>query len=169
MSIISHTVPMVRQFQSPICWVACAAMILSWRRRQNLSPVTVESLIGFDPGNSSILNPAASWDIMYRMLNDWGIKSEGPQMCPDVSYIENLLRDKGPFILTHYTQTLAPTVTSAGKHAVVITGVNTNTGQCTFSNPWGTSNNSVPISTIQGSMERLWLLQLRSVAYGSNG
>lgn len=169
MSIISHAVPMVRQFQNPICWVACAAMVLSWRRGQSVTPVTVKSLIGYDPGNSSIPNPATSWEMMYSMLNDWGIKSEGPQMSPAVSYIEDMLRVKGPFILTHYTKTLAPTTTSVGTHAVVVTGINTNTGQCTFSNPWGTSNNSVPISTIQGSMQRLWLLRFRSVAYGPNG
>ena len=91
MAIITHHVPMVRQYQSPICWVACAAMILSYRTR---SSVTVESLIGYDPGNSSILNPATSWGVMYRMLNDWGITSTGPQMSPAVSYIEEMLQHK---------------------------------------------------------------------------
>ncbi|MCP4782573.1 MAG: hypothetical protein GY878_03370 [Fuerstiella sp.] len=164
MAIITHHVPMVRQYQSPICWVACAAMILSYRTR---SSVTVESLIGYDPGNSSILNPATSWGVMYRMLNDWGITSTGPQMSPAVSYIEEMLQHNGPFILTHFTKTLAPTITGTGTHAVVISGINTNTGKCSYSNPWGTSNNSVDISTVQQSMQRLWLLSLRSVAYVS--
>lgn len=162
MATISHTVPMVRQFQNPICWVACSAMILSWRRAQS---VTVESLIGYDPGCSSIPNPATSWPVMYRMLNEWGITSTGPQMSPAVSYIESMLSENGPFILTHYTKTLAPGHTSPGTHAVVVTGINTNTGKCTYSNPWGTANNQVAISTIQASMQRLWLQQLRSVAY----
>ncbi|MEO2013516.1 MAG: papain-like cysteine protease family protein [Fuerstiella sp.] len=165
MAVITHNVPMVRQYQSPICWVACAAMILSYRSR---SSVTVQSLIGYDPGNSSIMNPATSWAVMYRMLNDWGITSTGPQICPAVSYIENMLQHNGPFILTHYTRTLAPRITGTGTHAVVVTGLNTNTGKCVYSNPWGTSNNSVDTSTVQQSMERLWLLSLRSVAYVSS-
>jgi len=140
-------------------------MILSWRRRQSVTPITIESLIGFAPRNSSIRNPATSWAVMYQMLESWGIKSESHQMSPSAIYIEDMLRIKGPFILTHYTKTLAPTVTGVGTHAVVITGINTNTGQCTFSNPWGTSGNIVPISTIQDSMQRLWQLRLRSVAY----
>jgi hypothetical protein len=162
MAVIAYNVPMVRQFQNPICWVACSAMILAWRRGQS---VTVESLIGYDPGSSSITNPATTWPVMYGMLNDWGITSTGPQMSPAVSYIERLLSENGPFILTHYVKTLAPTHTSPGTHAVVVTGINTNTGKCTYANPWGTANNQVAISTVQGSMQRLWGMQLRSVAY----
>lgn len=164
MAVIAHNVPMVHQFQNPICWVACSAMILSWRRAQ---PVTVESLIGYDPARSSIGNPATSWPVMYRMLNDWGITSTGPQMSPATSYIERVLQENGPFILAHYVRTLAPSHTSPGTHAVVVTGINTITRKCTYSNPWGTANNQVDISTVQGSMQRLWLRQLRSVAYTS--
>ena len=162
MAVINHDVPMVRQYQNPICWVACAAMILSYRSR---SSVTVASLIGYDPGNSCIPNPASSWAVLYRMLEEWGITSTGPQMCPAVSYIEQMLEHHGPFILTHYTRTLAPQVTGTGTHAVVISGINTNTGKCTYSNPWGTANNSVDATTVQQSMERLWLQSIRSVAY----
>ena len=86
-------------------------------------------------------------------------------MSPAVSYIEEMLQHNGPFILTHFTKTLAPTITGTGTHAVVISGINTNTGKCSYSNPWGTSNNSVDISTVQQSMQRLWLQSLRSVAY----
>jgi ABC-type bacteriocin/lantibiotic exporter with double-glycine peptidase domain len=164
MAVISHDVPMVRQYQNPICWVACAAMILSYRTRTS---VTVESLIGYDPGRSSIMNPATSWAVFYRMLNDWGITSTGPQMSPSITYIEEMLRHNGPFILTHYTRTLAPRSTSPGTHAVVVSGINTNTRKCTYSNPWGTSNNSVDATTIQQSMQRLWLQSIRSVAYVS--
>lgn len=162
MAVISHNVPMVRQFQSPICWVACSAMILSWRQSRS---VTVESLIDYDPGRSSIANPATTWPVMYQMLDGWGISSTGPQMSPAVSYIERILIENGPFILTHYVKTLAPTHSSPGTHAVVVTGINTNTGKCTYSNPWGSSGNQVDISTVQGSMQRLWMMQLRSVAY----
>ena len=162
MATITHDVPMVRQYQNPICWVACAAMILSYKSRTS---VTVRSLIGYDPGNSCIMNPATSWAVMYQMLEEWGITSTGPQMCPAVRYIQDMLEHHGPFILTHYTRELAPDSTSPGTHAVVISGINTEAGTCTYSNPWGTSNNSVNVTTVQLSMERLWLQSIRSVAY----
>ena len=162
MAKITHIVPVVRQFQNPICWVACAAMILSFKERRS---VTVDELLGYDPGSSSITNPATSWQVMYDMLESWGITSTGPQMSPGVQYIVQLLQHEGPFILTHYTQTLAPSSTSPGTHAVVVTGIDTNKSECYFNNPWGTMGNKVAISTIQGSMERLWIRNLRSVAY----
>ncbi len=167
MATIRHSVPMVVQLQNPICWVACAAMILSWKRRQS---VTIGDLLnGFDPSNSCIPNPAgSSWDRMYNMLSGWGITSVGPQICPAEAYITNILTNHGPFILTHYTSTLAPSVTGPGTHAVVVSGISTERGVCYFENPWGTANNEVPISTILAEMEKLWLLNLRSVAYASS-
>lgn len=162
MARIIHNVPMVRQFQNPICWVACAAMIMSYKEHRS---VTVEELLGYNPASSSILNPATSWQVMYDMLDSWGITSTGPQMSPAVEYITRMLQYQGPFILTHYTQTLAPSSTSPGTHAVVVTGIDTNQNECYFNNPWGTMGNKVSISTIQRSMQRLWLLHLRSVAY----
>lgn len=168
MANIRYSVPMVEQMQNPICWVACAAMILGWRRRRTV-PIG-ELLNGFDPSNSCIPNPAgSSWARMYEMLSDWGITSVGPQVCPATAYITNTLSAHGPFILTHYTATLAPSVTGPGTHAVVISGINTDTGLCYYENPWGTSNNSVAINTVLGEMEKLWLKSLRSVAYNSSG
>lgn len=167
MASIRYSVPMVVQLQNPICWVACAAMILGWKKGH---PVSIGDLLhGFDPSNSCIMNPATSWDTMYKMLAGWGIASVGPQMCPAEAYITNTLTDHGPFILTHYTTTLAPSVSDPGTHAVVISGIDTDTRLCYYDNPWGTSNNTVPINTVLGEMEKLWLLKLRSVAYNTSG
>ncbi len=167
MASIRYSVPMVVQLQNPICWVACAAMILGWKRRQTVS--IGDLLNGFDPSNSCIPNPAgSSWDRMYEMLAGWGITSVGPQVCPATAYITNTLSEHGPFILTHYTSTLAPSVTGPGTHAVVVSGINTDAGLCYYENPWGTSGNSVSINTVLGEMEKLWLHNLRSVAYNSN-
>ena len=166
MANIRYTVPMVVQLQNPICWVACAAMIRGWKRRQS---VTIGDLLnGFDPSNACIANPAGnSWERMYEMLDDWGITSVGPQMCPATAYISGTLMDHGPFILTHYTTTLAPNVASPGTHAVVVSGINTNTGQCIYENPWGLAGQTVAINTVLAEMEKLWLLRLRSVAYNT--
>ncbi len=159
---ITYSVPMVRQFQNPICWVACAAMIISY---SEFRTATVRELLGYDPSNSSIPNPATTWQIMYSMLNSWSIDSVGPQMCPATQYIVDTLRNKGPFILTHYTRTLAPSHSSPGTHAVVITGIDTTKNECYYNNPWGTMNNKVAINTVLSSMERLWNMNLKSVAY----
>lgn len=163
MTKVSYDVPVVRQEQNPICWVACAAMILSHERQQS---VTVGELLGFEPSSASIANPAGgSWQTMYDMLEGWGITSTGPQMSPAPAFITQTLQADGPFILTHFTKTLAPSSTSPGTHAVVVTGIDTGAGECYFNNPWGAMGDKAPINTILQSMERLWEMNLRSVAY----
>ena len=86
-------------------------------------------------------------------------------MSPGVDFLLGIIRHHGPFILTHYTKTLAPRHTSVGKHAVVITGIDMNADKCFFNNPWGLRNDSVSIATILGSMERLWGENVKSAAY----
>ena len=160
---VHHSVPMVAQGPNPICWVACAAMVLSFKQGRSVTVGEINA--GFDPSNSSMRNPATSWPVFYAILDDLGFVSERHPMSPGVDMILSLLRFRGPFILTHYTNTLAPAVPGVGTHAVVINGIDMNTGEVFFNNPWGTRNQVTTISTIQGSMERLWNQNIRSVAY----
>ena len=163
MARIIYKVPVVRQGQNPICWVACAAMVLSFKEKRSVTVGEINN--GFDPSNSSMKNPAATWDAFYDILDGLGFVSTGPQMSPGVAYIEDILSIYGPFILTHYTKTLAPKSTDPGTHAVIITGVDTRIRKCFYNNPWGKANIDVPAATIQGAMESLWLTGIRSVAY----
>ena len=160
---LRYSVPMVAQGPNPICWVACAAMILSYKRQRSVTVGEINN--GFDPSNSSIANPATSWPVFYTLLDDLGFKSTGPYISPSEDFLLNLLRFEGPFILTHYTKTLAPAVTGVGTHAVVVTGIDMTKDVCFFNNPWGIRNAETPITTILGSMELLWSQNIRSVAH----
>ncbi|GEM_PF-1191538 len=160
---IVHNVPMVAQGPNPICWVACAAMVMSFKQHRSVTVGEINN--GFDPSNSSMTNPATSWPVFYDILSSLGFTSKGPRMSPSEDFLLDLVQWHGPFILTHYTSTLAPAITGVGTHAVVVTGLDMNADKCFYNSPWGTRNDSVSISTILGSMERLWQLGTRSVAY----
>jgi len=160
---IVHNVPMVRQGPNPICWVACAAMVMSFKQHRSVTVAEINN--GFSPSNSSMSNPATTWPVFYSILDSLGFTSTGPNISPGVDYLLSTIRSHGPFILTHYTKTLAPTNPSVGKHAVVITGIDMNSDKVFFNNPWGNRNDSVSIETILLSMERLWNQNVRSVAY----
>ena len=158
-----YSVPMVRQGPNPICWLACVAMILSFKERRS---VTIGELNdGFDPSNSSIGVLNSSWPEFYDQLSEFGFTSERSTMSPDVSYIYDIIRWHGPFILTHYAQFPAAIPNNGGTHAVVITGIDMNADKVFYNNPWGTRNDTTSIATIQRSMERLWQRNLKSVAY----
>ena len=158
-----YSVPVVLQGQNPICWVACAAMIMSFKQHRSVTVGEINN--GFDPSNSSMSNPATSWSVFYTILNNLGFTSIGPRVSPGVDYLLGILRSHGPFILTHYTSTLAPSVRGVGTHAVVITGIDMTADKVFFNNPWGNRNAFVSVSTILESMERLWSQNIRSVAY----
>jgi len=160
---IVHSVPMVQQGPNPICWVACAAMIMSFKQRRSVTIGEINA--GYDPSNSSMTNPAVTWARFFELLESLGFTSIGPHMSPGVDYLLGVIRTHGPFILTHYVKTLAPTSTSKGTHAVVVTGIDMNADKVFFNNPWGRRNDSTTIGNILESMERLWGQNIKSVAY----
>ena len=91
-------------------------------------------------------------------------------MSPAADYVENLLRNHGPFMLTHIVGTFSygaqwGAVTPGGSHAVVITGIDTAADRITFNNPWGDVNQPTSINSILSSMEGLMAQSIRSVAY----
>ena len=163
MGQIQYIVPVVSQGDNPICWVACAAMILSYKQG---SSVGVDSLIGADPSNSSIADPdGGSWDKMKQMLMGWGFTCETQTQSPTADYVEQHLSLFGPLMLSHATEGFPydsrfPPFTCTGllppnsAHAVVITGIDTVGGTCSFNNPWGATG-TAPIQSVLEAIENM--------------
>ena len=174
MGVIHYNVPMTRQEQSPICWIACVAMIISFKRAASIG--VGEFTGGFDPSNSSIANPVTGWTDFYNRLVALGFTSEGPEMTPHPSYVEQILVRYGPFMLTHfaygfpyegpqcgprYGSILDPNST----HAVVVTGLNTRTGTAWFNNPWGDIDEPIAIEALIAAINAMVLNRIRPIAY----
>ncbi len=145
MGLILYQVPMVEQGDNPICWVACAAMILSYKRSAS---VTIASLIGTDPSFASVDDPARSWAETQTYLNSWSIACETQTSSPTSDYIEQRLESFGPLIFCHSSEGFPydsrfPAYACSGllppdaSHAIVLTGINTDDNTIAFKNPWG--------------------------------
>ncbi len=162
---IRLSVPMNNQGQSPICWIACVAMILSYKGRASVGIGTFTG--GFEPGNSSIPDPVTSWADIYRRLSSFGFVSENPfpNRSPDAAYIEDVLRKHGPWMLTHYTSDLHRGIAPGTTHAVVITGIDTRTNQVWYNNPWGRVDEVTTVNTILLAMENLLSQGIHAVTY----
>jgi hypothetical protein len=115
---------------------------------------------GFDPSNSSIGNLAASWSQSLDLLNQWGFNvsavvdaaSSGSMGGADLL---SLAQSGGPVILLHDcngfpygsqygTMTFQPT----DRHAVLLTGVDTDANTATFNNPWGDKDQGVALDVL---------------------
>jgi hypothetical protein len=161
MGQISFTVPMIPQEDNPICWVACVAMVTSWKT-QATHPIS-EFTGGADPSNSCIPNPASSWEDMYNRLNKFGFTTDGANMCLDSSYIEGTLRSHGPFIIFVFAADFpfyGPMCLNMNgrpddTHAVVVSGVDTDAGMVQIMNPWGGATPPVDIDIIIELMQRI--------------
>jgi hypothetical protein len=143
-------VPMVQQGDNPICWVACAAMILSYKRNAS---VTIGSLIGADPAFSSIGDVSAAptdalgWAKTRSYLQSWGFTCETLTQSPSSDYIEERLNAYGPLLFSLQTSGFPfdatyPAHTCVEEndgHAIVLVGLNTDDNTCAFVNPWGTT------------------------------
>ncbi len=145
MGFCLYQVPMVEQGPNPICWVACAAMILSWKKQASVS---IGDLIGSDPSNSCVLNPGGgTFPALRTYLEGWGFVCEAAALTPTGDYVEQRLQAHGPLLFVHQTEgfpydarfppyTCSPLI-GPGQHAIVITGMNTDDNTCAFKNPWG--------------------------------
>lgn len=167
---IRLSVPMNIQGQNPICWIACVAMISSYKGRASVGIGAFTG--GFEPSNSSIPNPVipnscASWPDQYRRLTSLGFVSEDPfpNRSPDAAYIEDVLRNHGPWMLIHVTSDLHSGIAPGTTHAVVITGIDTRTNQVWYNNPWGRVNEVTTVNSILLAMENLSRRGIRAVAY----
>jgi hypothetical protein len=168
MGNISFSVPLIPQGDSPICWLACVAMIKSFKTHRTRS--VSEFASGFDPGSSCISGTKGSND---KQLAKLGFTVEGAYMSIGASYIEGTLRRHGPFIMFFYMAnfpfTGAECANMNGKpddaHAVVVTGVNTATGKVRILNPWGTDTPPADIDTIIELMQDFSDKGFNPVAY----
>lgn len=194
-----HEVPMVRQGGSPVCWAACAMMLMQYKRNRTIRSDEL-GILG-DPRNSSL--PGAP--DQYAILRRWGFLTarssevripfspaerrtarqrrrtmvspttmdsipmharSAHQQTPETpetsqqsasDVLISMLQVLGPVILNHdcgsfsYGNGRPPPV---GRHAVLITGVDTARNVFYFNNPWGQSNVMTSISSIQGSILR---------------
>lgn len=165
---IHFLVPMRKQGQNPICWIACVAMISSYKGRASVGIGAFTG--GYDPSNSSIPNPnkSRSWAEHYTRLSAFGFVSENPfpNSSPDAAYIADLLRKHGPWMLTHVTSDLVPgRFKPDSTHAVVITGIDVSTNQVWYNNPWGMADEVTTVDRILLAMESLLGEGVRAVAY----
>jgi hypothetical protein len=167
MGRIVYDVPLVTQAQNPICWVACMAMVASERRGYSVGVGYYAS--GFDPSSSSIPNPALSQNEVESRLNRLGFSNVAPNSNNDE--LENVLRNCGPFILSHncngFPYGAGWTPLTAGRHAVVITGYDSSVSGGTFwmNNPWGNKDRAVPASAVTTAITQMEQSSLSPVAY----
>jgi hypothetical protein len=143
------------------------AMVASERRGVSVGVGTYSS--GFDPSSSSIPNPTINWDDQYRRLTNCGFTSVAVN--PNIGEIEGVLRNCGPFILTHlcagFPYGPGWTLPTSGTHAVVITGIDTavNGGQCWMNNPWGNKDRPILASAVVTALNAIQASNIRAVAY----
>lgn len=163
---IHLSVPMRPQGQNPICWIACVAMISSYKGRSSVGIGAFTG--GSEPSNSSIPNPVTSWPDQYRRLAEFGFVSVNPfsDISPDAAYITNVLRKHGPWMLTHLASDLLPgNFSPTSTHAVVITGIDPGANQVWYNNPWGRVDDVTTVDKILFAMENLFSRGINAVAY----
>jgi hypothetical protein len=160
MSNISFNVPMIEQGDNDICWIACVAMITSFK--QNASVGISNFTGGFDPSGSCIGDPNDSWEDLYRNLDRFGFTATGMNMSIDSNFILNMLRSHGPFMIFvtvadfPFSGPLCDNMDGDpdDTHALIVNGIDTDSQKVGIVNPWGTNvppvDTDVIISNLQG-------------------
>jgi len=127
---------------------------------------------GFDPSNASIPNLSIDWDDQYRRLAINGFTSE--LLGASAFAIGRILREYGPFILSHLSQGFpygpGVPIKAWGKddcHAVVITGEDSdlNGGTCWMNNPWGYKDMPIRTSAVVNALNSIQASGIKAVAY----
>ena len=183
MDRIRYAIPMVRQRTSPVCWLACAMMLLQRHRRANLGQNEINYING-DPRMASVGNVGSQpritatlqrWGFRVRRLrqvhvplvnfSEAGRNTHEPQSMlwnsndklVEVTIMYAMLRNFGPFILFHRCGTFSygpsRTTPSSGYHAVLITGIDLESKVCYFNNPWGDVNVPTSIDSMVGAIK----------------
>lgn len=142
MANIFYTVPMIEQGNNPICWIACVAMIKSFKT-QSMRSIS-EFTNGAEPSSSCVNGTEGSNDGRLAKL---GFTVTGANMSINSTYIEDILRKHGPFIMFFFVANFPFTGASCLKmdgspssaHAVVINGLDTDARKVKIVNPWGTN------------------------------
>jgi hypothetical protein len=154
MANVQYDVEIIRQEQNPICWVASCAMVKGYGTKASVG--VGEFTGGFDPSNSCIANLAGNWSQCTDLMTTWGFEVKSVNDVASGSMtgdaLVQALQNKGPCVLLHLCagfpygpNWVAPT---AGAHAVVITGVDSDAATATFNNPWGDKDQSCGLATL---------------------
>ncbi len=160
MSNISFNVPMIEQGDNPICWIACVAMITSYKRNASVGIGNFTG--GFDPSSSCIPDPNDNWEDLYRNLDRFGFTATGANQSINPDFILNMLRSHGPFMIFvtvadfPFSGPLCLNMNGSpgDTHALVVSGIDTDSQKVGIVNPWGTNvppvDTDVIISNLQG-------------------
>ena len=156
MPSVIYDVELITQEMNPICWVASCAMAKGYGTGSRVG--VGEFTNGLDPSNSCIANLANNWAECIDLMRQWGFQTY------DVSGIatgdmspESLLTalGQGPIVLLHLCQGFpygsqyeALNFTNNDAHAVVLTGVDTDSGSASFNNPWGDKDQFCALDTL---------------------
>ena len=180
MSTIRYRVPVgVPQGASTICWLACAVMIMQYKRGTTalrLSELGIDDGLDFRMGSVPNTNNPERSNVEYaRRLRQLGFTlvrlQPRPRGCApgDAAHVQWLLRERGPLILNHFIGSFwygsnrvsvpkglpkHPPGMPLGAHAVVITGWDSSLGRVYFNNPWGDADVPTSESSIIGAIHR---------------
>lgn len=157
MGIVHHKVAMVEQGATPLCWAACALMIMQYRKKKSLPENVIGNELEVRMGSR---NGYKHNQDIYKALRLFGFRvmrsdqinvpglNDSSKLKPErddshviARIIEYLLRNFGPVMLFHRTNEIVYEKnirTGDGGHAVVLTGIDTNTKKIYLNNPWGT-------------------------------
>ena len=110
---------------------------------------------GFDPSSSSVEDGAEDRAAQIQLMDSWGFSCVN--INPTKDEIEQVLRNCGPFILSHNPNDIPtygvfpPEEADTVHHAVVVTGFDSTLtvgGICWINNPWGQKDLPVPSGVI---------------------
>lgn len=160
MPIIKYNVDMVEQHSSPVCWLACVAMLIQFKRR--ITPFA--SMLGLSPNEDFRTHTVrdygnAVWEHMRRL----GLtNARASELSVDTTFGQSMiyqqLRRHGPFILHHHCGSFwygpGVVVPTSGSHSVLVVGTDTDRGCVWFNNPWGTSDIMTTTNSIVNAIER---------------
>ena len=183
MSFIHYDVTMVRQQSSPVCWLACAAMIIQFRRHYTPSSSQLR-IEGDEDFRGSLTLPVI--ERCFARLKHLGFEvrrfsqlrtqnaPRPPSMTTgrsrsapaatattDQEVIFELLQNYGPLILSHFlgsfwygpNRQLEQDGERSG-HAVTIVGMDTGRNIVYFNNPWGERNVMTSTQSIVNAIRR---------------
>lgn len=168
MGHVYYSIEMIEQGQNPICWIACMAMVKSFKTKAT-HPIS-EFTGGADPSNACIPDPNKGWNDLYNNLGNFGFDVDGADMCIGYGYIEDMLRRHGPFIIFVDVVDFpfyGPVCVNVGSgtHALVVNGVDTDQGNVMLTNPWGTRTPPADIDVIIKAMQGISDQHLNCVGY----
>jgi hypothetical protein len=162
MASVKYDVDMVSQQFSPVCWLACAAMLIQFKRRFTPSAEDLGMAAGADfRGPVTIPSYGAEEWVHLRRLGLINARSAALNVGVTTlsqGLIYQQLKKHGPFLLHHYCGSFwygpGVTVPTTGGHTVLVVGTDTDRGSVWFNNPWGTSNVITTTASIVGAIVR---------------